>query len=241
MPRKGQRKADRDPEEDERIIRFLLQARLDGGRTVTALVRACAVPPDNKGGGGLGLKVSPDRVEKLLTEGMERLAGERSRFKRFARDEQVERILRHLRRMLTSDKPNMHQVMRAEELLADLLGNRAPSKIEVDAHLHGALATIVAIMTPDRKEELMQQMRERLLGARAGTRVPPALQPPTIELLPPARAVEGEPCVVEPSAAVEVAPDIEEPSPIDDKARVLRRHQEFLTEQARNRSRRMGR
>jgi hypothetical protein len=230
-------------EDEELLIRFVVHARLDGGRTISGIVRACAAPPAE---GGLGLKVSFERVQRLLVLGMERLAGEHRQLKGFARDEQIERILQYVRRMMARDQPPMHQVMRAEELLADLLGNRAPIVVDQNVHVQGTLGVVVGQLTPERIEQIKQRARERMVAANearrlTGTRVPPPQLAPRIEVVaPPARAAEGEPCVVEAELveAPALAPTAAAPDPDDPQAAAQRAHQQHLARIQANRNQR---
>jgi hypothetical protein len=62
-------------------------------------------------------------------------------------------------------------IMRAEELLADLEGNRVPIKVEVEHTLGIAARAVFANLTPERMEALLERARERKRLALAASGV----------------------------------------------------------------------
>jgi hypothetical protein len=62
-------------------------------------------------------------------------------------------------------------IMRAEELLADLEGNRVPIKVEVEHTLGLAARAVFANLTPERMEALLERARERKRLALAASGV----------------------------------------------------------------------
>ena len=79
-----------------------------------------------------------------------------------AKAAQAERLFRDLVRMRSRQEPNFASIARHETLLADLLGTRAPVRIEVDVGLEvrKSLLTVVSGLTAEEQDALVAEQLE---------------------------------------------------------------------------------
>jgi|HubBroStandDraft_6_1064221.scaffolds.fasta_scaffold183991_5 hypothetical protein len=108
----------------------------------------------------------------LLHKVREKIRGDVDGNKPYARAEQIARLRDTIEKLKTPKVRTVRgkevelplpaqSIMRAEELLADLEGNRAPIKIDVEHQLSVSLRAVLATMPPERYTQLLELARER--------------------------------------------------------------------------------
>jgi hypothetical protein len=164
---------DAPPTQEEQIVAFILRLRIRGANKAT-IYRACRTEY------GIG----KTRIETLLATALEELRRDYEDRRSYSRAEQAARLRETIvriseprerekvivtgrgksrtRRIVKEALPTNYQaLLRAEELLADVEGNREPLKVEVEHRLDVAMVAVVSSMRPERRQFLLDRARER--------------------------------------------------------------------------------
>lgn len=165
------RNTDFTPEEDEEHVAFVLRLRLRGAnmRQITA---ACLRQ----------YGFARVRTENLLRQGLDALGRDWDQTRKTSKAEQSARLRQvlfdlHAEVQAKPDpkNPKRHAsltalygaIVRCEELLSEVEGTREPVTVNVNQTITQAAVTVIANMTPERTQALLDRARERRALAEA--------------------------------------------------------------------------
>lgn len=175
---------DVEPTEQDRRLEFIFRMMMRG-YSETLMVRVARTE--------LGVGVLATR--NLIAEVRVKLRGDAEDRKPFARAEQIARVRDTIEKLKTPrfktvrvkgrdakgkevvsnqqvEQPlPANAILRAEELLADLEGNRAPVVVQVEHTLKASAMALFASLPPERYDQLLERARERKRLAAASRTV----------------------------------------------------------------------
>lgn len=135
--------------------------------------------------GGLGYRLGKMRVEKLLADVKATLLAQDNATLAENKFRQRERLLRDANNARADKK--WSAAIAAEKLISEIDGTLAPLQVNVDMRVQGAIATVLAELSPEDLDDLVEEQRAIENKARAYDALP-------------AKVIEAE--------AVEVAPEV---------------------------------
>ncbi len=156
-----------EDEERRQFIEGLFLAGAPYTRIVQLATQPPVLGPDGKRTGG-GLGIGKGLVKHYLAELRQTHALFAAESEKTKRSDQLARLRNHLMRMASATKPPWASIQSTEKLIAEIEGNLAPRRLQVELHaVPDALAAAVAGMTPaDIERQIAEELeREKKLAA----------------------------------------------------------------------------